>query len=240
MTIVVLAHPNDAAAARLVQRWRAQGALLMVPRDLSRAGWRMYVGGRGEEWFVAEDEPHRTAALRGVLTRLPGLEPGALPHLHPGDRDYVATEMTAFLIAWLSKLKCPVLNRPTASSMLGPNLACDRLPALAARSAIRMPMRATGVDGHGLLPFAAATVSVVGDRWFGDVPQALGVQALRLARTAGARLLTVQFDGVGEPAEGAGERDGASLVGAELLVDVDRPDIADAVLALFGEAQECR
>ena len=236
MTIVVLAHPNDDAAARLVQRWRPHGALLMLPRDLSRAGWRMYVGGRGEEWFVAECEAHRSAALRGVLTRLPGFEPGALPHLHPGDRDYVATEMTAFMIAWLSKLTCPVLNRPTASSVLGPNVAYDRLPALAARCAMRMPARAIGIDGRALLPFAAATISVVGDRWFGDVPPALGLQAQRLARAANARLLTVQFDDIGEQGDG----EGASLVGAELLVDVDRPDIADAVLALFGEAEACR
>lgn len=229
--IVVLAHPNDEAAARLVQRWRPQGALLMLPRDLSRAGWRMYVGGRGEERFVAENEVHRTVALRGVLTRLPALETSALPHLHPGDRDYVATEMTAFLIAWLSKLKCPVLNLPTASSMFGPNLARDRLPALAARSGLRMAAQSTGIDGAARLPFAAATVSVVGERWFGEGPPALGEQALRLARTAGARLMTVQFDGTGQTG------DAAAVVGAELLVDIDRPEIADAVLALFNETE---
>jgi hypothetical protein len=36
-------------------------------------------------------------------------------------RKYVAAEFNAFLLAWLSAQSCPVLNRPTASCLSGPN-----------------------------------------------------------------------------------------------------------------------
>ena len=251
MTLVVLAHPNDAAAARLVHRWRPHGARLMLPRDLSRAGWRMYVGGRGEEWFVADGERCQTSTLRGVLTRLPVVEPAMLPHLHAGDRDYVATEMTAFLIAWLAKLRCTVLNRPTAASMLGPNVGNDRLPSLAARQGIRLVKRSPGSHESAPLPNPCASVTVVGERWFGSIPAALGAQAVRLAAAVGASLMTAQYvaddsrpsDQPDEMITGPGDaqgRDGgvAALLGAELLVDTDKPEIADAVLELLQRQSE--
>jgi hypothetical protein len=218
MTIAVLAHPRDASAARLVQAWQAHGARLLLPRDLSRPGWRMYVGGRGEEWFVAGEERLRVASLRGVLARLPAIEARDLDHLHEGDRDYAAAEMGAFLTAWLTALRCPVLNRPSASQLLGPQVGADHLPGLAARAGLSMCTR---------LPLReqVCTVSVVGTRCIGTPPAALARQALRIADAAGASLLTLQFDSAA---------DDAALVSAEPLVDIDDPAIAQAVLDCFG------
>jgi hypothetical protein len=221
MTIAVLAHPRDAAAARLVTAWRAQGARLIVPRDLSRPGWRQYIGGRGEEWFVAEGERLPVRGLRGVLSRLPVVDPEGLDHLHEGDRSYAATEMTAFLLGWLAGLRCPVLNRPVASSILGPGVSEGHLPFLAARAGLEL---APAVGQPGGRPGSGCAVTVVGERCLGTGDADLAQAARRVAQVAGAELLTVHFDATAWPAR---------LVGAELLVDTDDPGVAGAVLDRF-------
>ena len=217
MTIAVLAHPRDTAAARFVAAWRSHGARLIVPRDLSRPGWRMYVGGRGEEWFVAEGERLPVRQLRGVLSRLPVIDAAALEHLHENDRSYIASEMTAFLLGWLASLRCPVLNRPTASSMLGPAVSEDHLPFLAAQAGVEL---ATGSP-----PAARRPLTVVGDRCFGAGDVALAEVAHRVARAARVELATIHVDAATAPAR---------LVAVELLVDTDDAAIARAVVERFG------
>ena len=60
------------------------------------------------------------ADITGVLTRLPAVQPEDLAHIATADRDYVASEMTAFLIAFVSALPCRVLDRPSAGALSGP------------------------------------------------------------------------------------------------------------------------
>lgn len=217
MTIAVLAHPRDAAAARFVTAWRSHGARLIVPRDLSRPGWRLYVGGRGEEWFVAEGERLPVRDLRGVLSRLPHIDAAALDHLHENDRSYIASEMTAFLLGWLASLRCPVLNRPTASSMLGPGVSEDHLPFLAAQAGVEL----TPADR----PASRCAMTVVGQRCFGAGDAALVQAAHRVARAARVELATVHFDAPTAPAR---------LTGVELLVDTDDAAIGRAVVERLG------
>jgi hypothetical protein len=221
MTIAVLAHPRDAAAARFVATWRSHGVRLIVPRDLSRPGWRMYVGGRGEEWFVAEGERLPVRGLRGVLSRLPVVDAAMLDHLHESDRQYIASETTAFLLGWLASLRCPVLNRPSASSILGPGVSEDHLPYLAARADVEL---ARVCDASGEHTASRCAMTVVGERCFGPGDSALAQSAHRFARAAGVELMTVHFDATTARAR---------LVGAELLVDTDDDAIARAVIDRF-------
>jgi hypothetical protein len=217
MTLAVLAHERDEAAARLVRAWHAHGARLIVPRDLSRPGWRMYVGGRGEEWFVAGGERCRTADLHGVLNRLPRVAPEDLEHLHGDDRAYSAHEMTAFLTAWLAKLRCRVLNRPSAGSLLGPPMGEAHLAQLRARAGLPA--------GRGGCAHAPCTVAVVGDETIVDADPAHAERARRLAAAAGAELLTVSFMDRADP---------DSVTAAQLLVDVDDARVGAALLRCFG------
>jgi hypothetical protein len=219
--LVVLTSPHDAAARALVDRWRSRGARLMVPRDLSQPGWRHYVGGCGEEWFVINGERLRADVLRGVVTRLPSVRVRDLPHIAEEDREYVAAEMDAFLASWLTRLRCPVLNRPVATSLMGPNRTRERWLLLAASAGLRPAARRTLAPG-GDRASATAAVTVVGRRWVGPVAPELGAQAVCLAERAGVDLLTVQFE--------TPDRD-AAFVCAELAIDVRSEEVADALRA---------
>ncbi len=193
----------------------------MVPRDLSVAGWRHHVGGAGEEWAVASGELLRVAAIDGVVTRLPVVRVQDLPHIAAEDREYVAIEMNAFLVSWLTRLRCPVLNQAAAMSLMGPNRSRERWLWLAANAGLKLASPLYLVPGDDS-PLATASVTVVTDRWFGAVAPELGAQALCLAKRAGVDLLTVQFDTT--------DRD-ASFVCAELTIDVSSDEVADALLA---------
>jgi len=218
--LVILAHPRDAAARAMTARFQAQPVCLMTPRDLSHTGWRHHVGTRGEDWCVVSGRCLRTSTLRGVITRLPCIAPADLTHIADRDREYVAAEMTAFLASWLTRLQCPVLNRPDATSLMGPNRGRERWLLLAARAGLRPAQRRCTAPGHPAA-LAAATVTVIGDRWIGAVAPELGAQAVRLAERAGVELLTVQFD---KP-----EGD-AAFVCAELTIDIASDAVARALL----------
>ena len=73
----------------------------------------------------------------------------------------------------------------------------------------------------------AITVSVLGDRCFGNVDPALADQACRLAAAANVELLAVTFS------HAAG---GATFLGAQLWPDVSLPELAAALLARFVPA----
>jgi hypothetical protein len=99
---------------------------------------------------------------------------------------------------------------------MGPNLSHERWLVLAARAGLSLAPLAT----DRTRPPAAAIVTVVGERWLGDVAPALGVQALALARLARVELCTVRFDGAGAD---------AAFVSADLPVDVADAAVADAL-----------
>src|SRR5262245_34157967 len=120
--ILVLASRSDENARSLVDRWESHGARLLVPECLSVVGWRHRGSARPSSRAVLGGVPVNGAEIRGVLSRLPSVMPSDLLHICAEDRAYVAAEMTAFLVAWLASLPCPVLNRPTPTSLAGPLL----------------------------------------------------------------------------------------------------------------------
>jgi hypothetical protein len=145
--ILVLAHAGDAIARRLAEAW---GARVVTARDLSTRGWRHFPVGGGRDMLGLADGTVAAASLRGVHTRLGAVAPADLPHITADDREYVAAEMTAFLLSFLGGLSCPVLNRPTASSLMGPGWHLPRWRAAAI---------AVSRAGSRPAAIAAATVS---------------------------------------------------------------------------------
>jgi hypothetical protein len=119
--ILILAGATDDLARALAQRWAASGARLLLPRDLLHAGWQYRLGRANDSVTVVDGERFRARELAGVLTRLTTIFPQELVEVVPEDRSYIAAEINAFLVAWLSALPIPVLNRATPTCLSGPN-----------------------------------------------------------------------------------------------------------------------
>ena len=223
--VLLLASRRDAPAATLAAREAGAGVRLMTPHDLSQEGWTFHLGDPAGMTAVLAGRPLRGADIAGVVTRLGGVTEDDLPHIAPEDRSYVAAEMSAFLLAWLTSLACPVVNRPTPHCLSGPYWRQEQWVIAAERLGIpaRTVVRRAG-DGIG----TAATrpghiVTVVGSRHFGADDEVLAERAHALADAAGAELLAVEFDG---------PRRDARFVDASLWPDLRDGAIADAMLAL--------
>ena len=241
--LVVLAYTHDVAARALVQRWRADGeqAALLTCGDLSRPGWRYVAGNAAAGYADVDGQVIATREIRAVITRIPAVGEAELAHVHEDDRAYAASEMQAFLLAWLSSLECPVLNRPSPSNLGGPLWSLAqwvqraRRLGVAARPVTHRAVYATDappvsdrrVDASSIL------VDVVGDRAFlaggrepGESEAPLVHAAVSLARDAGVELLRVYF----EP----GSEQTPVFLEADLWIDIAADSVAGAV------ADRCR
>lgn len=228
--LVILAGTWDERARALAERWSGAGAVLLSPPDLSLQGWRLQPRNPGAFRAVIGARWLRASEIGSVLVRLPYVSADELPHIAPSDRAYVAEEMTAFLLAWLTELPCLVVNRPTPSCLAGPALRDEQWVRLASSRGIpcRPVLRRVRLDESREAPRTSVrtTVTVVGKRQLGEAHPSLTKHAACLATAAGVDVLAVHFDG----ADGDGR-----LVGADLWPDVDHNDVADNLLELLSD-----
>lgn len=227
-TLLVLADEQDVAARTFVDRYRGEGARLLSPADLSCAGWRYLVGHPVDSVAIAGGLAYPAATLRGVITRLPSIGRWHLPHVADADRDYVASEMNAFLVAWLSALPCPVLNRPVLPSLSGPGWAWDQWVQLALALGVPVaPSRRSVRPGQpasmqASIPHGSVRIDIIGPAVVGHGDARLAVHARRLAEGAGVSLLGVQFDA---------DHGDARLVGVDPWPNLSEPEIGAALMA---------
>jgi hypothetical protein len=227
-TLVILAGRWDEQAHTLARRWAFADAVVLSPIDLSRRGWRYYPGNPRAHRAVIGERPLDAREIGAVLVRLPCVSADELSHIRSSDRTYVAEEMTAFLLAWLTELRCPVVNRPTASCLAGPAFRDEQWVQLAWSCGIPcQPVRRhVRLNGSGDQPNqpAEVTVTVVGRRQLGDAHPALAERAALVAEAAGTDVLAVTFDSAHADAR---------FVGAHLWPETDRDDVADSLLELL-------
>src|SRR5712691_9521340 len=107
--LVVLASRSDESARALVA-WAGHPVSLLTPADLSRAGWQYRSCCRHVGTAVIHGQVVPVGEIDGVLTRLPSVSENDLTDIAAEDRAYAAVEMSAFLLAWLAGLRCPVVN----------------------------------------------------------------------------------------------------------------------------------
>jgi hypothetical protein len=215
--LLILAHAGDDVARRLAAEW-APDAHLLSPRDLSAHGWRHFPIGGGEDTIGLAGRAIRSSEIGGVLVRIAAVSPADLPHIALDDRIYVAAEMTAFLLSFLTALPCPVVNRPSTSALMGPGWSRERWRAAAV---------ATGIDLAVAEPTEPGElVIVVGRQCIGATHARMAERALALARAAGVDLLPLRmtFD--------------ARFVDAEPWAALP-PAAAAALRALLGAPVEC-
>ena len=247
--LIVLASRFDADAASLVRRWHSQGARLLTCEDLSRCGWTWEPDAPSRGTLVREGKRVSLVAVRGVVSLLSGVEASELPHIVPEEREYVASEMTAFLLAWLSSLSCHVINRPTPLCLTGPRLHREQWLQHASRVGLRIraairrvqsftqrddasSSSAMQLDTVANLDGFVVSVPVVAGRCLSSdagepLPAEIECGLQRLATTVGAGLLNANLVKV---------EDGYVFAGATPTVDVSRAEVADTML----EALEAR
>lgn len=227
--IAILARTGDPAAETLARRW-GSGARLLTPLDLARRGWA-YAPESDAGMTVINSNQVAVCELTGVVTQLTSVAPDDLAPIVPSDRPYVAAEMTAFLLAWLSSLPCPVVNRPSPLGLAGPNLRPEAWVALAAAADI--PVRPVTRDHHGYRVDETLSspqeVTVVGERALDATSARTAEHALRLACRADAKMLVATFD--------ADDPD-TPLLDAHTWPDLARADVADALLELLRSPAE--
>ena len=233
--LVVIASNYDKAAWSFVEHWANDGVTLLTPKDLSVVGWRHYLGNTKNSTAVVGGKIIEVAQITGVLTCLPTVFAQELFHIVPNDRTYVAAEMTAFLLSWLNTLKCPILNRPTANCLQGPNWRSPQWIYAAAQVGMSVrPLNQHIALGAENLPEVTAEnsvmVTVVGKRCIGEFDPILATQARYLADAVAVDLLTVYFSKADADAE---------FLSANLGADISQPAIATAILEYFNEGKKC-
>ena len=229
--LVVVASSFDQEARDFASDHSAR---LLTCRDLSLPGWRHHLQAPGLSRAVISGVELPACEISGVLNRLPAATETELFHIAPEDRSFVASEMTAFLMSWITSLPCPLLNRPTPNCLVGANWRVEEWLVNAHRAGIRtQPITLGSHQEHILsenLSKPSATVTVVGLRCIGDVDHRLYDYSRRLAYRAGVDFLSVYFTGA--------ESD-AAFAGVSLTPDLMIPQVADAVLEYFSGAGAC-
>jgi len=179
--IAVLGSRHDPAASALAEA--AQGRLISA-EDLCSPGWVLEEGAAGG-WFVAGGERSAVADLTGVLVRRSAVVAEELPWMAEEDRAYVAAEINAFLVAWLSAMPCPVFNRPTPTSLCGPGWSQIHWQHAAARAGVTWSTSDADRDVHDIVVCRRTT-------W--GARSARQARAGRLlARASGTDLLGIRF-----------------------------------------------
>lgn len=222
--IVLFSSGREPVAAALAQRWARHGAVPMTPLDLSRRGWVLDDVCRGLAECVVDGQRRLCRDISGILIRATHVAAEDLGHIVEPERRYVAAEMTAFLVHWLTQLACPVLNRPGASCLSGPGWHPEHWAVMAGCVGLgaRPVQRRVGVEPAETATISEGThvVTVVGERAFGDGSLDLHEKAIALARLARLDLVRFVF--------GKGND---RLVGADPFPPPHDPEIEEAVLA---------
>ncbi len=229
-SLVLIANAWDEDADAFVARHAEAGAVLLVPRDLSRTGWRFQLDDPAAAAVVAGERRFRLDDVRGVLMRLAAVTEDDLPHIHAEDQAFVAAELSAFLLALLTQANVPVVNRPAPQCLCGPAWSDAKWRKAAA--GLELPIaplrwRAARDGDGGEEERALFTVAVVNDSCFGPEDERLARGCRALAKHAGAEMLTVELGGsVQSPL----------FLRARPHVELGDPRIEAAVLRRFGIA----
>jgi hypothetical protein len=185
--IAVLGSELDPAVDDLVRAWSSEGAVLVSAQDLCTHGWVFQATSNSGGSFVASGVMRLNDALRGVVVRRPAVAAEELPWIADEDRLYVAAEINAFLVAWLSALPCTVLNRPTATSLCGPAWSQTYWQVAAAR--VGVPW------SDPVEPDVVQEIIICGGRHHGIASQQQVRLGIKLCLVSGADLLGVKFVG---------------------------------------------
>jgi hypothetical protein len=217
--IVVVASAHDVRALRVVAHWGSQSAAILSAEDLCMPGWILRVPLGPPNTAVISGRTVPAEQIRGILTLRPCIFPEELQNIQSAHRKYVAAEVNAFLLAWLSAQSCPVLNRPTACCLAGPNWRPEQWTQAASRLGIPAQTR-RHVPDETAVPDGGESLEViaVGEQCFGCSDSILRERTLKLAHVAAVDLLSVRFSA-----------DGGRFLSASVWPSLTDPAVLEAV-----------
>jgi hypothetical protein len=233
--IIILASRWDATTEALAACWASRPIGIMTPRDLCVSGWSQRLGACDadtdlSDMAVVQGRSIPQREITGVLTRLPWVTEDEVIEIAAHDRAYVAAEISAFLLFWLSRLRCRVLNPPTPTCLSGPYWRAEKWVHMAARVGIPvLPVRrdTRSESREGVSPSTTTVaVTVIGRRVFGKAHREILNQSRRLAELANVALLTLRF---------ASAERGAAFIDADTFPTLDDDTFRQAALEYLCE-----
>lgn len=123
--ILIVASNLDDQAKLLRAKWPIGKAILLSVDDLTSPGWEISSTNFSQSRFVAEGSTWSVKDVTGIINILPVISPYELFKIIKEDRQYVASELNAFLFYFLSKFQCQFLNKPSAFNLSGPFVKHD-------------------------------------------------------------------------------------------------------------------
>jgi hypothetical protein len=200
--IVILCHPDDAAAVWLEGTLRSLGVggieivtveqLVFSRRIVHRLG----ASGDGGTIDLADGRCLRPEGITGLVNRIRYLPTEHFSTAATADRAYAAAELSAFMLAWLNGVPGRVINPARPSSLDGGTFQTPTVVHLAAMAGLpTRPWRASSVlaeSGPSIEAAPTETVVVFDGGLFGaPVPPDVGDGCRRLAALLGVPLLHV-------------------------------------------------
>ena len=124
--LIFLCTPGDMSARWFVAELRRRhgvAAQIVTPQELVYAPDMQHRLDGAEATSSVTLKTHGTldsASITGLVNRVDFLPDAHLATVNATDRSYMLQELLAIWSSWISALPCPVINRPTATSMAGP------------------------------------------------------------------------------------------------------------------------
>jgi hypothetical protein len=231
---LVVASNYDKTAKSLVARWGDHAACLLTPADLSAAGWNFFLNRDLPDTFSVNGQIYPVREIQGVVNRLPAVYEQELIYIAQTDRPYVAAEMQAFLLAWLTALDVPMINRPSPTCLSGPGWGQMQWVYHAAKAGFKvLPF----YQNHDFDASVSETeplgeiieVTFAGKRCFGVPNVAIEAKIKRLADLAGVNWYTVQLARQGKD---------YIFIKADIWCENVSVIVADTILKYFREEIE--
>jgi hypothetical protein len=183
--LVVLGSRFDPDCNDIV-RLLGDDARLMTVDDLSSSGWVHRPGQPSSSRAVVDSSVVEYARIAGLWPLMSVVSPLELGRIVQRDREYVASEMTAFIRAFLADVPGRVLNRGAKANT---RLWSDDIWRWQAKRLGFHSSDTGSVDEPGL-----QSATVIGERVIG--PKKLASIASELAAALGLDLITIWFNGL--------------------------------------------
>lgn len=195
---VILTSLYDKVVRTIIRQCKVHEIAILTCKDLSVSGWNLSLENIEQSTAIIQDKRIKLNEITGVWNRLPFVTEHELDHILLTERKYVASEMMAFLVSWLSCLNCPMINMPTPTCLSGPNWHQLQWAYTAIRADISIyPPSYYTFNNNSILQQnnkeGITTVTIVGRRSFGSEDKELIQKTKYLANNAGTDLLSVMF-----------------------------------------------